>query len=844
MCNHCGCCEPQTTTTPAVIGNRPNLPQISYRVGDFSTFRQAMLQAIADYPELAGWRTRQSADYGIGLFEMWAYIGDILTFYQERIANEAFLGTAVWRESVLQLSNLLNYRPANGMAATAYLAFTTDQEKSVSLDNGLLAQSVPASAEDKPQKFETMEPLVAHPHLNKVRVYSKPNAINPLAAGRSAGAALGNISHLALNDQIVVYEESESTGNDPEELAAKKSAKKTNAQFKKKAEYDVKGNGKERAALNVEDKMIAGIYQTGWRQQLMWAPPIRRTFGTNAKINKWTRKFRLFGYDAPAQFFTVKVDSAGIASWQSSNSDYSLTGGKILQLSHIEDDLKENSQLLIVARLEQGEPFVKRVTVTSVEQTTAKLKATNSAETTRDSASAQISLAESLPAGIDVRKTAIYLLDGEAVDLWRYDYPTIIQGNKAYLNLSELGSIEGLEIGRRIILADDAGNLMITKIAETSQEIDHLAVTFDRAIAGNMKSSVAYAYANVAKVSHGETINETLGDGDAAQPFLTFSLKKSPLTYTPQPGAPNGAASSLQLRVDGVLWTETPDLYGHDETARIFIARVDNESAIKVTFGDGKTGATTPTGKQNITATYRQGIGQVGNVGAGSITNLLSKPLGLKEAVNPAPAEGGAEPESVEQARKNAPNIVRTFKRIVSLTDFADAAREYAGIAKARADWHWNDLEQVARLTVAGDDGAIIAPGSETYANLVADLNSRRDPNRALMVVSHKPIPITLVVNLQVDAAYIAQDVQNDVRSALLNYFAFDNLDLGQAIHLSDLYGVIHTPAGVIAADIDQLGFKNKASQPSQVHLPIPPNEIATLADADLSVNLGLAQTP
>jgi predicted phage baseplate assembly protein len=394
-----------------------------------------------------------------------------------------------------------------------------------------------------------------------------------------------------------------------------------------------------------------------------------------------------------------------------------------------------------------------------------------------------------------------------------------------------------------VIVGDGEGNLLTTTIVETSEENDHLVLELDKAIAGTMNSSTATAYGNVAKATHGETVSETLGSGDAAHPFLTFSLKKSPLTHVPQAGAPHGAGSTLQVRVDGVLWTETPDFYGQEETARIFISRADNEGEVTVTFGDGKTGATPPTGNGNVTAVYRQGIGQVGNVNAGTLTTLLKKPLGLKKAMNPAPAEGGSEPESVEQIRENAPNTVRTFGRVVSLTDFADAAREYAGIAKARADWYWNDLEQVVRLTVAGDAGAVITTGGETHTNLVADLNSRRDPNRGMMVVSHVPVAVTLVVNIQVDVAYIAEDVQASVRTALLDYFAFDNLDLGQPIHLSDLYRVIHTVTGVVAADIDNLNFKLTAGTPSKNHLAIAPNEIATMAEADLVVNLGLRDT-
>src|ERR687885_1345801 len=127
----CNCCQVPVPPTPEEITNRPGLPAIRYRVGTYSSFRQAMIeksesaQIEADgrifYP-LRGWTTRARDDYGIALLEMWSYLADILTFYQERIANEAFLRTALMPESVRRLAALINYEPAPGVAATAYLA--------------------------------------------------------------------------------------------------------------------------------------------------------------------------------------------------------------------------------------------------------------------------------------------------------------------------------------------------------------------------------------------------------------------------------------------------------------------------------------------------------------------------------------------------------------------------------------------------------------------------------------------------------------------------------------------------------------------------------------------------
>ena len=108
----CGCCE--TAGAAPVITNRPGLSAVAYRIGTFGSFRAAMLQAIASEPALRALTDRRSDDTAITVLELWAALADVLTFYQERIANEAFLRTARERDSVLRLARLLDYHPGPG----------------------------------------------------------------------------------------------------------------------------------------------------------------------------------------------------------------------------------------------------------------------------------------------------------------------------------------------------------------------------------------------------------------------------------------------------------------------------------------------------------------------------------------------------------------------------------------------------------------------------------------------------------------------------------------------------------------------------------------------------------
>jgi hypothetical protein len=93
-----------------------------------------------------------------------------------------------------------------------------------------------------------------------------------------------------------------------------------------------------------------------------------------------------------------------------------------------------------------------------------------------------------------------------------------------------------------------------------------------------------------------------------------------------------------------------------------------------------------------------------------------------------------------------------------------------------------------------------------------------------------------LKTTIQVDPAYLTEDVIAAIKKALLKFFDFNNLQLGQGIHLSDIYAVIQAVDGVTAALIDYLDYKASGSPSLNVHLLIEPDHIAALNEADLEI--------
>src|SRR6202035_4479462 len=108
-----------------------------YRIGVYGSFLERLLESIysvkvptgpkAGAQPLAALTTRATDDASIALLDTWAVIADVLTFYQERIANEGYLRTATERRSILELAREIGYELSPGVAASAYVQFTVEE---------------------------------------------------------------------------------------------------------------------------------------------------------------------------------------------------------------------------------------------------------------------------------------------------------------------------------------------------------------------------------------------------------------------------------------------------------------------------------------------------------------------------------------------------------------------------------------------------------------------------------------------------------------------------------------------------------------------------------------------
>ncbi|MFN3372177.1 MAG: putative baseplate assembly protein, partial [Chloroflexus sp.] len=206
----CGCDEREALSSPHA--NPPGQPALRYRLGAHRSFLRRMVTRLSQQATSTGQRplaaltTRAAADPSLALLDAAATLADVLTFYQERIANEGFLRTATERFSVLQLARAIGYELKPGVAASVYLAFTLDDTPvspaETVIPAGTQVQSIPAKQSELPQTFETSVEFVARKAWNALR--PRPTRPQDLSKGATTLYLAGVETRLQVGDYLLL----------------------------------------------------------------------------------------------------------------------------------------------------------------------------------------------------------------------------------------------------------------------------------------------------------------------------------------------------------------------------------------------------------------------------------------------------------------------------------------------------------------------------------------------------------------------------------------------------------------------------------------------------------------
>ncbi|WP_222721234.1 putative baseplate assembly protein [Actinomadura sp. HBU206391] len=447
-----------------------------------------------------------------------------------------------------------------------------------------------------------------------------------------------------------------------------------------------------------------------------------------------------------------------------------------------------------------------------------------------------------------IRDTTVYVR-GESVAPATEPIDDDVEGGS--IELAEL--YEGLSPGRWIIVTGErtdvpgTGGLTGTElamIAAVRQVVDpsrpgeavHTTITLASELAYRYRRETVHVYANVGRATQGATRDEPIGSGDASVGGQTFRLFQGPLTWLAADN-PLGAQSTLEVRVGGVLWREVDSLAGRGPDERVYVTRVETDGRTSVTFGDGVHGARLPTGHENIRAVYRVGIGPAGNVAAGKITQLLTRPLWVSGVDNPLPATGGAAPDDAAQARRGIPLSVTALDRLVSVPDYEDFARARAGIGRASATRLYDGRREGVHVTVAGVGDIPLADDSDIVRTLRSAFAEHGDPQLPVTVAVRELVLLVVAARIRVHPDHSYELVEPRVRAALLDRLGFARRELGQPAYLSEVIAAVQAVPGVDHVDVDVFGGVPASITPAGLgHLAGTLTEPAPVVPARLAV--------
>jgi hypothetical protein len=903
------CCPDEKRVTPLPIQNPPRLSEIRYRVGTFSNFKSSMLSAISRKPELSKLTTRSDDDFSIALVDAWAIIGDVLTFYQERIANEGFLRTAKERRSIMELASSLGYQLSSGVAANTFLAFSVEESgviKETRIQEGTKAQSLPGP-DQMPQVFETIEPITARPELNNLRPrLRKPQEVsedntNFIFEGTGLAIELGDglllITYIS-NDTVKPFFRIISKVT--EDLVSNRTIVDVIASVQPFAEQRIRvGTGG--VAANIADlraRPISGadddrISRSRGRSSTYSGEPLKRAqkFSIASPDPRALRDLVSsikdqsdldsmaieHGIDPDTVVSVINSDmtrSAGEATIDVPGPEvyiFRITAGAFGNrapvnrirlpdpnqpidpnaLVRIEDlpinqkgKVKEGGEaqyhdndkknlmyldasypsiipwswIVLRSEIQQNGILQQKYVVYQVSEIIEKSLSLPFFDMTATSTGLRVN-AEGNQNHLEAfyfRGTTVYA-QSEQLKLSQEDddISPVMGSNSITLDKTVRGLVKGgpIVISGKITASDGGpSGLEATDVAvilDIKQDGPFTKLLFEKPIEKNYDKKTISLNANVAEATHGETKYEVLGSGDPSKQLQELVLKNRPLTYVSAPNAA-GAESTLEVRVDKILWREVPNLYGARLDEHVYITRIGEDNRTHVIFGDGSKGGRPTVGVGNIEANYRIGTGSDGMVEQGQISILISRALGVKSVTNPTKPTGAQDLENLEKARQNAPLNVITMDRLVSFEDFTYFVRAFRGVGKAQAIWLWDGQMNIIHLTVAPSSGDPLEDTSSLRTNLIKSINISKDPTASFRVDSFIPRFFNVKARILIAEDRQQEDVLKSVASVLIKEFSFESRELGQPVTKSEVVALIQSVDGVIASDIDSLYLVNE----------------------------------
>lgn len=852
----CGCCGGVTVTAPSASYARFGLDRVPLRAGGYWSYRDSLIARLssADHGALADLKSRDPAvDFSIALIDAWASTGEVLSFYADRLGNETLLPAAQELLSLRMMADLVGYRPGPGVAASAKLAFTMSTApgapRAVTLPSGIKVQSTPG-ADEKPVLFETTSAIEARPAWNAMRPQLaalqklEVSTTRLYLAGTRTGLKPGDALYFVADDGNPVFARIAGVTLLPADPAKDPDL----ADLTLLSLVPLAGTPLHNGVSTVTSHALPSFGPTldDIMGDTLDASEVTELIGSSGLSERYLFDPLIGATPPPRQVLAFRASAGTFGKTapgfktlpdvltNPANPVYTVSGGVVSSSStkpgpystfsetswadkgHL-DLLKDSSHYVYLDKVVEG--IEADAAVVLLDGTSWGIYKVQGVDETAISAFAITGkctrIALDSDTGLDqlsIRGTTAWVVS-DWLDLPLAPLDEALSGGTSVIPLS--GFFPGLQPGQLFALTGKLAEGIDAPVAEHAEitAVEHLiipggrtTVTLTRPLSHDFDRRALRINGNVAAATHGESRFEVLGSGGRTAPFPTYTAKQGPLTFV-SADVPGGGRPELTVRVSGIAWHEVPNLLDAGPADRVYTLNLDEQGKPKIGFGDGIGGALPGAGQDNITLDFRTGIGLGGRVSAGQLNILMSRPLGLDGVINPLPSEGGADPVGVDALRSELPLFCRTLDRVVSLTDFADFALTYSGIAKARAERVKVPglVAPGVALTVSAERASPVPPGSDLYEKLRKALTDSGIPFARFMLRDFRLTYFHLAARLVIDPDHLFTDVHAAAETALRTQFGFEQRAFAQPVYDSQVMTVLQEVPGVTAVMLDRL---------------------------------------
>jgi hypothetical protein len=786
-------CLPQRICAPS----ERSQPEINYLAKDYDSFRQLILDRLALI--MPAWQETHEPDIGVALVELLAYTGDYLSYYQDAVATEAYLGTARQRVSVRRHVRLIDYAMHEGCNARAWLTLWTDSDQTfdpsqlyfiTGFSGAPTAQVITPSALTNvlTSSYEIFQPLV--PASGTLPIYAAHSEVTFYTWGESLCCVASGATSATLIDRWIELSPPQNSksatvpGDVPSGTARALQLKAGDFLIFEEVLGPNTGNPSDADPSHRQVVRLTSV-----------TPALDALYNQPIVEIEWSAEDALtfplcLSVRLPAPACTV-LNNVSVARGNVVLVDHGASTSEVLGTVPT-DSTTANCPSPCHPALVKVSPGKFRPTLTQ----------------------SPLTFSQPLPAGSCSASVLIAQDPRQAL-------PNVALSGIPPAPAAATASSSCIP---PLFTFDDLNNP--TLLAQRLKKPADIPTQY---LNGQLSTATT----------------KLLAKWNGSAP-LPANLSKALL-------------GDLEAMLES--WLPATDLLESGAEDLSFVVEMDNDGQGHLRFGDGRLGSQPDAGMM-FQANYRIGNGATGNVGAETIQYLVLRSETLSgvniQPRNPLPATGGTAQEPISEVKLFAPHAFQdVLERAITADDYATLAannsrRQEERPASAVSSSAFVPL-QGAKATLRWTGGwyeALVAidpmKSEQAGPQLLNEVRTYLEPYRRmghdLTVAQANYVPLFLALSVCVLPDYLRAQVEDSLLQVLgngvqqngeLGFFNPDNLTFGEGIYTSQIIAAAQAVTGVASVEVTrfsryQVGIAAGTAPPLGV-LPIGPFEIAQL---------------